>query len=145
MLPSGSHEPELDAHDDLLARATAHCLPQQQLVVAHTVVVTGVEQGDAGVESGLDRGDALRLVCGTVEVRHAHAAQAQRRDATAGRTQGPSDHRVLLSAGRARTPRAATSSARKRSAASPAQPLSRASVVGSASTPRLLSVIASIS
>ena len=66
----------------------------QQLVVAGRVVVARVEQGDAGVERGLDRGDRLRLVGGAVEVGHAHAAEPERGD---GRPVEPSERVVTRS------------------------------------------------
>ena len=50
----------------------------QQLVVPGAVVVAGVEQRDAGVERGVDGGDALALVGGAVHAGHAHAAERQR-------------------------------------------------------------------
>lgn len=74
------HEPELDAEHGPLAGTAAQGLAQQQLVVAHAVVVGAVEQRDPFVERGPDRGDAFGLVGGAVEVRHAHAAEAERRD-----------------------------------------------------------------
>ena len=48
--------------------------------MAHAVEVAGVEQGDAGIECGVDGGDALAAVGRAVEVRHAHAAEADKRD-----------------------------------------------------------------
>ena len=74
-----AHEPELDAEHDLLAIAAAERVANQQLVVPHPVVVARVEQRDPGVERRLDGRDALRLVGRTVEVGHAHAAEAERR------------------------------------------------------------------
>ena len=46
----------------------------------HAVEVARVEQGDAGVERGVDGGDALDFVGRPVEVGHSHAAEANRRD-----------------------------------------------------------------
>ena len=48
----------------------------QHLIVAHAVEIAGVEQGDAGIERGVDGGDALAAVGGAVKIRHAHAAEA---------------------------------------------------------------------
>ncbi len=45
--------------------------------MAHAVEVAGVEQRDAGIERGVDGGDALAAVGGAVEVGHAHAAEAE--------------------------------------------------------------------
>ena len=39
-------------------------LADQHLVVAHAVEVAGVEEGDAGIERGVDGGDALRASAG---------------------------------------------------------------------------------
>ncbi len=50
---------ELDADHDVLASAAAERIADEQLVVAHPVEVTGVEQRDPGVERGVDRRDAL--------------------------------------------------------------------------------------
>ncbi len=75
---------ELHADPDVLAVAAAQRLVDQQLVVAHAVEVAGVEQGDAGVEGRVDGRDALGLVGGAVEVRHAHAAEAEGGDRRAG-------------------------------------------------------------
>ena len=74
----------LDADHDVVAVAVAERLAEQELVVAHAVEVAGVEQGDAGVERGVDGGDALGLVGRPVEVGHAHQAEAEGRDAGAG-------------------------------------------------------------
>ncbi len=49
----------LDADHDLVAIAALERLGDQHLVVAHAVVVAGVEQRDAGVERGVDGGDAF--------------------------------------------------------------------------------------
>jgi hypothetical protein len=89
-----AHEPELDADDRLLAVAAAQRLTDEQLVVPSCVVVARVEQGDAGVERGLDRGDRLRLVGGAVEVGHAHAAEAEGRDREPGGSERACVHRT---------------------------------------------------
>jgi len=53
-------------------------LADKELVVAHAVVVAGVEQADPGVQGGMDGGDALGLVGRAVGAGHAHAAQPDR-------------------------------------------------------------------
>src|SRR5471030_2158406 len=68
---------ELDADLRGVAVAAHQRLAQQQFVVAHGVEVAGVEQGDAGVERGVDGGDGFGAVGRTVPVlRHAHQAEA---------------------------------------------------------------------
>ena len=71
---------ELDADAHAVAAAPRERLADEQLVVAHPVEVAGVEQRDAGVQRGVDGGDALAPVGRPVEVGHAHAAEAERRD-----------------------------------------------------------------
>ena len=79
-----AERPELDAHCDPVSRAALERLSDQELVAAGTVEVTGVEEGDPCVESGVDRRDALDLVRCSVEVGHAHAAKADGRSLEAG-------------------------------------------------------------
>jgi hypothetical protein len=45
--------------------------------VAHGVEIAGVEQRDAGIERGMDRGDALVAIGRPVDLGHAHAAEAK--------------------------------------------------------------------
>ena len=71
---------ELDADDDAVTLAPGKRFADQHLVVAHAVEIAGVEEGDAGIESGVDRGDALAAVGRAVHVRHAHAAKPDGRD-----------------------------------------------------------------
>jgi hypothetical protein len=52
--------------------------------MAHAIEVAGVEEGDAGIERGVDRRDALLPVGRAVHARHAHAAEADCRDIRAG-------------------------------------------------------------
>jgi len=52
----------------------AQGLTDQQLVVTHPIEVSGVQQGDTGVEGGVDSGDAFALVSRTVGSRHSTAA-----------------------------------------------------------------------
>ena len=59
---------ELDADDDAVAVAPGKRLADQHLVVAHAVEVAGVEERDAGIESGVDRGDALAAIGRAVKV-----------------------------------------------------------------------------
>ncbi len=82
-----------DADLDLAAVAAMKRLGDQHLVVAHGVIVAGVEQGDAGVERGVDGGDALAAVGGAVEIgRHAHAAEAEGGNRGSGFSKGAGDH-----------------------------------------------------
>ena len=84
---------ELDADDRLVAMvAVGKRLADQHLVVAHAVEVAGVDQRHAGIERGVDRGDALGAVGRTVEVRHAHAAEAECRNDGTGLAQLTSFH-----------------------------------------------------
>ena len=55
---------KLDADDDALALAFGKRFADQQLVVTHAVEIAGVEEVDAGIESGVDGGDALAAVGG---------------------------------------------------------------------------------
>ena len=75
---------ELDADLNRVAVATLQGARDQHLVVAHPVEVAGVDQVDTGVQRGVDRGDALGLVGGPVQIGHAHAPEADRRDLRAG-------------------------------------------------------------
>ena len=70
-----------------LAAAIPQRAADQQLVVPGAVVVAGIEQRDAGVERGVDGGDALALVCGAVHPGHAHAAERQGKDRRTGRAE----------------------------------------------------------
>ena len=64
----------------------------QELVVSRSVVVARVEQRDARVEGRVDRREALRPIRRTVQVGHAHASEAHRRDARAVGAERASDH-----------------------------------------------------
>jgi hypothetical protein len=64
--------------------------------VAHAVEVAGVEQGDAGVERGVDGGNALAAIGRAVEIGHAHAAEAEGRDGGSGGAEATLFHDVLL-------------------------------------------------
>ena len=70
---------ELHLQEDL-APPAGQGFPDQKLVVAHAVEVAGVEDGDAGVEGRVDCCDALGPVRRPIDVRHPHAAEADRRD-----------------------------------------------------------------
>jgi hypothetical protein len=71
-----------EAHRDegTLAPSALEGFLQQHLVLAHAVHVGGIEHGDAGLERGMDRGDAFAVVGRPVPARHAHAAQTDLRD-----------------------------------------------------------------
>jgi hypothetical protein len=89
-----AQQPELHADRDAVAIAPAERLADQQLVVAGRVVVAGVQERDASVESGVDRGDALGLVGGAVEVGHPHAAETDLGDPEAGRAERSHVHEL---------------------------------------------------
>ena len=71
---------ELDADLQTVPIAARERFADQHLIVAHAVEIAGVEQGDTGIECGVDGGDALVAIGGPVEIRHAHAAEADGRD-----------------------------------------------------------------
>ena len=81
---------ELDAQQIALARHVAQRRGDQHLVVAHAVEIAGIEQRDAGIERRPDGGHALVRVGRPVEVRHAHAAEADGGYRWAGFVQGES-------------------------------------------------------
>ncbi|KWA38865.1 hypothetical protein WL27_15990 [Burkholderia multivorans] len=70
---------ELHADQHLLARAAAQRIADQHFVVAHPVEIAGVEQRDPVIERGVQRRDAFVAVGRAVEIRHAHAAEPDRR------------------------------------------------------------------
>ena len=63
-----------------LVPAIAERSADEHLVVAGGIVVSGIEQADAGVERRMNRRDAFALVRRAVEVGHAHTAQPERED-----------------------------------------------------------------
>jgi hypothetical protein len=75
--PVGSaHIAELGGEHHLVAPVgdgAAH----QLLVMADAVHVGGVEEGHAELDGAVDRGDGLALVAAAIELRHAHAAEAE--------------------------------------------------------------------
>ena len=75
---------EFDADLDIVAAAAGKRFADQQLVVADAVEITGVEQGDPRIQCSVDGGDALAAVGWAVEIRHAHAAEADGRDGWTG-------------------------------------------------------------
>ena len=75
---------ELDADLHAIAAAAGERLADQHFIVAHAVEIAGVEQRNAGVERGVDGGNALAAVGGAVKIRHAHAAEADGRGDGAG-------------------------------------------------------------
>jgi hypothetical protein len=43
--------------------------------VTGAIEIAGIEQGDAGLERGMNGGDALAFIGGPIEIAHPHAAQ----------------------------------------------------------------------
>src|SRR6266581_5418758 len=74
---------ELGGEDHLVAPATDGTC-DQLLVASHPVHVGSIEKGDAELQRPLDCRNRLVFVAATVEIRHAHAAQAHRRHFEAG-------------------------------------------------------------
>ena len=68
---------ELHAQLEAIARYALQCLTDEELVVAHAVEITCVEQRDAGIEGRFDGGDGFAPIGRTIHARHAHAAQAE--------------------------------------------------------------------
>ena len=70
-----------ELHADLhrVAVTSTQCVGEQHLVVAHAVEVAGVEQGDAGIERGVNGGNAFGAVAGAIRVAHRHQAESERR------------------------------------------------------------------
>ncbi len=67
---------ELDAQDDVLAPSFAQGTRDEHLVRARAVEVSGVDEVQARVDRRVQGRDALRVVGRTVQVGHAHGAQA---------------------------------------------------------------------
>ena len=59
---------ELHAENDVLAPAATEGVAKEQLVVAHAIEVTRVEESDSRVEGRVNRGNALLIVGRAVEV-----------------------------------------------------------------------------
>ena len=79
-LPSSfAHVAELGGEHDLVA-AVGDRAADEPLVGERAVHVGGVEEGDAELERAVDRRDRLALVGRSVELRHPHAAESERRD-----------------------------------------------------------------
>ena len=68
---------ELRREDDLVA-TTANSASEKLLIRERAVHVGGVEKVHAEVERAMDRRNRLRVVVAAVELRHAHAAEADR-------------------------------------------------------------------
>jgi hypothetical protein len=75
---------KLDADLHGIAIAARERLADQHFIVTHAVEIAGVEQGDPGIQRGVDGGDALAAIGGAVKIRHAHAAEADGGDDGAG-------------------------------------------------------------
>ncbi len=74
-----AHDAELGGEHDFVA-ARLHDLCQQPLVGAHAVDIGGIEEVDADIERGIEHTQIRDFIGRSVEVRHAHAAEADRRD-----------------------------------------------------------------
>ena len=81
-----AHEPELRGHDDLRA-PVADRLADEAFVGVRPVDVGGVEQGHTEVDRAMDGGDGSGTIGGAIELRHAHAAEAEGGDGKAGRAE----------------------------------------------------------
>jgi hypothetical protein len=79
-----SQRAELETDNRLVAPSASERPAEQALIVAGAVEVARVEQGDTGVECGVNGGGRFLLIGGAVEVGHAHQAQSELRDNWAG-------------------------------------------------------------
>ena len=86
---------ELGRQDDL-PTAAANGPAHEFLIPPAAVHVGGVEEGDAEVDGAMDGGRGLFGVPPAVEVRHAHAAQADGRDGKPRLAQGSRAHGQFL-------------------------------------------------
>src|SRR5687767_12156498 len=75
-----SHVPEFRCDDRAIA-SVAERPSHERLVRANTVHVRGVEEIDAELQRPVDDGDGRGVLCGAVKIGHAHAAEADGRDA----------------------------------------------------------------
>src|ERR1700682_5791423 len=82
-----AHVAKLRRHDDAVA-ASAECAPDELLVLERAVHVGRIEEVDAEVEGAVDGRDRLRVVTGTVELGHPHAAEAHGGDFERGELAG---------------------------------------------------------
>jgi hypothetical protein len=69
--------PKFDADQRAIAVGALKCSADQHFVVAHGVEIARVDQVDARVERGMNRGDALGLVGRSITSRHPHAAESE--------------------------------------------------------------------
>jgi len=71
---------ELDRQESALSLAPLERLGQQHFIVAHTVKIAGIDQGNPGVESGVNCGNAFGIIDRAITAGHAHAAKPGRGD-----------------------------------------------------------------
>src|SRR3546814_19420148 len=74
-----AHPAELDAERQLVAVEGLQRLADQHLVVAHSIEVAGVEQGDPALDGHRQRSQALAPIGRAINIRPAHAAEAAAR------------------------------------------------------------------
>ena len=82
------NEPELARQHDLVS-APANRPADERLVRALAVRVGRIEERHAEIERTMDRADGFVVVAGAVALRHAHAAQADRRNCRSARAELP--------------------------------------------------------
>jgi len=72
----GPHDAELGGNDDRGA-TTRDRASDEFLVMTHAVHVGGVQEGTAKIDRAVDRRDRFPLIRRAIELRHAHAAEAE--------------------------------------------------------------------
>ena len=79
-LPLGSADVAELGREEHLVATIGDRLPDQFLILADAIHVGGIEEGHAALDGVVDGRDRFALVAGAVELAHAHAAKADRRD-----------------------------------------------------------------
>src|SRR5208337_4399647 len=66
---------KLHLEEDTVPPSAFECLPQQKLVVASAVEVSGIKQRDPSFDCFMNGGNALTIIRGSVGTGHGHAAE----------------------------------------------------------------------
>src|ERR1051326_6948973 len=89
-----THKAELCRQHDFVP-SSFDGFADELLVLERAIHVCGIEQRHAEIESAMDSRDGFALVTGAIKFRHAHAAQAERRNAQAAFSQFTCFHNFI--------------------------------------------------